>query len=90
MGVLIKVIIFTVGGVMLSYWLRNLFRAARSHSADAEAENAFSGKKVLPKKQTITCCNHCGIFVPESVIVHGRLGDYCSKEHKDLCEKGSR
>ena len=91
MGMLLKVFIFVMGFVVLTYWLRNLLNRGRSGQAQPpQSGQIFSGKRTPQKKQAITCCNHCGIFVPEAEIVRGRLGDYCCKEHRALDEDGSR
>ncbi|MGL4666971.1 MAG: PP0621 family protein [Saezia sp.] len=89
MGWMSKVFIFLMGFFVLTYWLRNLLLRTRGgeaqHSSDAQKK--ASGERAGQLKQTITCCNSCGVFVPQNEIVRGRLGHYCSKEHRDLSEK---
>lgn len=86
MGWMLKLVIFTMGFLVLTYWLRNLFGRMRGERKDVSEMQRSVQQRAQSSKQTITCCNYCGVFVPQSEIVRGRLGDYCSKEHCDRKE----
>lgn len=38
--------------------------------------------------QTMAACAHCGVHVPESSLIAGRLGRYCSAAHRQEAEGG--
>lgn len=40
------------------------------------------------KAQAMSACAHCGVHVPESSLVVGRSGRYCSAAHRQEAEGG--
>lgn len=85
MGILFKVLIFVAGFMVFTFWLRGLLMSTRRDEVPHQEQRRVPRSRKA--KQTITSCNHCGVFVPESQVVQGRFGEYCSKEHRDLEER---
>ena len=66
--------------VLLLAWLWRSGRRGAS-STDAAARPASP-----PGPQEMVRCAHCGVHLPHSDAVVGRIGLYCSPEHRQLAE----
>jgi uncharacterized protein len=67
------VLLAVVVGVL--WWLRQRATA----SPPASARDATSPQDMVP-------CAHCGVHLPHSDTVAGRLGAYCSAQHRQQHE----
>ncbi|HBH37249.1 MAG TPA: hypothetical protein DDX06_02565 [Curvibacter sp.] len=66
--------------VLLLVWLWRSGRRANS-SADQPDRPASP-----PGPQEMVRCAHCGVHLPHGDAVVGRVGLYCSPEHRQLAE----
>lgn len=62
--------------VLLVVWLW------RSGRRDAPGADHPPPPGTAPDPQEMVCCAHCGVHLPRSDAVVGRIGLYCSDEHR--------
>jgi uncharacterized protein len=74
-------IVLILAVVILGIWL---FRAGRRKDDDAKVETARSANVSVP--QDMVRCRHCDVHLPKADSVQGRLGTYCSPEHRQHAE----
>ena len=82
-----KIFIFLLA-VLFGVWLwrRNRLNAFKEKQQD-KAHNAASqgngkAKVDLQEPSAMHACDHCGVHLPESDMVKGRAGRYCSESHR--------
>ena len=63
-----------------------LWRQGRRSSIDAQRPAAKPGADTLPKPQPMARCAHCGLHLPATDAIAGRLGSYCSAGHRQAAE----
>jgi len=66
--------------VVLAVWLW------RSGRRDVSGSNRSAPPSAPPDPQEMVRCAHCGVHLPRSDAVAGRLGLYCSAEHRQSAE----
>ncbi|MFT5503413.1 MAG: hypothetical protein ACI845_002927 [Gammaproteobacteria bacterium] len=66
------VVLFIV--VALLFWLLKRFFTSR------KAEE----QEPMPQSETMKPCDHCGLHVPESLLIHQNNHSYCCQEHAEL------
>lgn len=66
--------------LLLAVWL---WRSGRR--SDRRADQA-TPPPAPPGPQEMVRCAHCGVHLPHSDAVVGRIGLYCSPEHRQLAE----
>lgn len=67
---------------LLVIWL---WRSGRR--SDSRSEQAAAPPPAPPGPQEMVRCAHCGVHLPHSDAVVGRIGLYCGTEHRQLAEK---
>ena len=82
-----KIFIFLLA-VLFGVWLwrRNRLNAFKEKQQD-KAHNAASqgngkAKVDLQEPSAMHACDRCGVHLPESDMVKGRAGRYCSESHR--------
>lgn len=76
-----KFLLFVVV-VLLGVWL---WRSGRQN--DRHADDPPSAPPTPPADpQEMVRCAHCGVHLPHGEAVVGRIGRYCSHEHRQLAE----
>jgi uncharacterized protein len=65
--------------VLLAVWL---LRSGRRRDDDPAGRDV----PAPPGPQEMVRCAHCGVHLPHSEAVVGRIGLYCSPEHRQLAE----
>jgi uncharacterized protein len=68
--------------VLLAAWLWRSQRGALPDSKRSDAAAPGPGQD----PQTMVVCAHCGVHLPQAEAVTGRLGWYCSAQHRQLAE----
>lgn len=63
-------------------WRNNRLRDA----ADRQSERDARTPRKPPLPAAMVACRHCGTHLPETEAIPGRLGPYCSPEHKQRGE----
>jgi uncharacterized protein len=83
----LKIFIFllvVLFGVWL--WRRNRLNALKEKQQDksqnAASQGNASAKVDLQEPSAMHACDHCGVHLPESDMVKGRAGRYCSESHR--------
>jgi uncharacterized protein len=66
--------------VLLLVWLW------RSGRRDASSPEQPERPASPPDPQKMVRCAHCGVHLPHSDALVGRIGLYCSPEHRQLAE----
>jgi uncharacterized protein len=66
--------------VLLLVWL---WRSGRRETSSSDQP---SQPAAPPSPQEMVCCARCGVHLPHSDAVVGRIGLYCSQEHRQLTE----
>lgn len=66
--------------VVLAVWLW------RSGRRDISGTDRPAPPATPPSPQEMVRCAHCGVHLPRSDAVAGRLGLYCSAEHRQSAE----
>jgi len=66
---------------LLVVWL---WRSGRR--SDSPSDQATSTPPTPPGPQEMVRCAHCGVHLPHSDALVGRIGLYCSKEHQQQAE----
>jgi len=66
--------------VVLAVWLW------RSGRRDTSGTDRPAPPAAPPGPQEMVRCAHCGVHLPRSDAVAGRLGLYCSAEHRQSAE----
>jgi uncharacterized protein len=83
----LKIFIFLLA-VLFGVWLwrRNRLNALKEKQQDksqnAASQGNFSAKVDLQEPSAMHACDHCGVHLPESDMVKGRAGRYCSESHR--------
>jgi len=87
----LKIFIFLLA-VLFGVWLwrRNRLNALKEkqkdkpHNASSQGNgNGNTNAKVdLQEPSAMHACDHCGVHLPESDMVKGRTGRYCSESHR--------
>ncbi len=72
-----KFLLFVVV-VLLGVWLWRSGRQSDRHADDPPTPPAGP--------QEMVRCAHCGVHLPLGEAVVGRIGRYCSQEHRQLAE----
>lgn len=67
---------------LLLVWLWRSSRRATS----ASDQNPPTRPASSPGPQEMVRCAHCGVHLPHSDAVVGRIGLYCSPDHRQLAE----
>jgi uncharacterized protein len=71
--------VLLIGAVLLGAWLwRSGRRASKGSNAKREAPSR-------PQADMVRCL-HCAVHLPAAEAQQGRLGPYCSTEHRQLAE----
>ncbi|MBU0587481.1 MAG: hypothetical protein KJ852_02830 [Gammaproteobacteria bacterium] len=65
--------------LLFAVWL---WRSARQGKVPHESHK----KTPLHEPQDMVDCKYCGLHLPQSEAVEGRLGLYCSTEHRQRAE----
>ena len=65
--------------LLFAVWL---WRSARQGKVPHESHK----KPTLHEPQDMVDCKYCGLHLPQSEAVEGRLGQYCSTEHRQRAE----
>jgi len=81
----LKIFIFllvVLFGVWL--WRRNRLNALKEKQKDKpfNASSQGNAKDALQEPSAMHACHHCGVHLPESDMVQGRVGRYCSESHR--------
>jgi uncharacterized protein len=86
----LKIFLFLLA-VLFGVWLwrRNRLNALKEkqkdkpHNASSQGNgNGNTNAKVdLQEPSAMHACDHCGVHLPESDMVKGRAGRYCSESH---------
>jgi uncharacterized protein len=85
----LKIFIFllvVLFGVWL--WRRNRLNALKEkqkdkpHNAASQANANANAKDTVQEPSAMHACDHCGVHLPESDMVKGRAGRYCSESHR--------
>lgn len=66
--------------VLLVVWLW------RSGRRDEQRSDQAAPPEPPPGPQEMVRCAHCGVHLPHGDAVVGRIGLYCSPEHRQLAE----
>jgi len=69
--------------VLVAFWV---WRNNRLTGGDPHQPPANRKPPAPRPPVTMVACRHCGTHLPENETVHGRLGVYCSTEHRHLGE----
>jgi uncharacterized protein len=87
----LKIFLFLLA-VLFGVWLwrRNRLNALKEkqkdkpHNASSQGNgNGNTNAKVdLQEPSAMHACDHCGVHLPESDMVKGRAGRYCSESHR--------
>jgi uncharacterized protein len=83
----LKIFIFLLA-VLFGVWLwrRNRLNAFKEKQQDkshnAAPQGNASSKVDLQEPSAMHACDHCGVHLPESDMVKGRAGRYCSESHR--------
>jgi uncharacterized protein len=89
----LKIFIFLLA-VLFGVWLwrRNRLNALKDKQQDKPHHAASQGngntntnttaKAAVQESSAMHACEHCGVHVPESDMVKGRAGRYCSESHR--------
>jgi uncharacterized protein len=81
----LKIFIFllvVLFGVWL--WRRNRLNALKEKQKDKphSAASQANVKDAVQEPSAMHACDHCGVHLPESDMVKGRAGRYCSESHR--------
>jgi uncharacterized protein len=81
----LKILIFLLAilfGVWL--WRRNRLNALKEKekSNNASAQASAQVTPNLSQPSPMHACDHCGVHLPESDMLKGRSGRYCSEVHR--------
>jgi uncharacterized protein len=83
----LKIFIFllvVLFGVWL--WRRNRLNALKEKQKDkphnAASQANANAKDTVQEPSAMHACDHCGVHLPESDMVKGRAGRYCSESHR--------
>lgn len=68
-----------IGVVLLGAWF---WRSGRG----ASTEGSVKRKAPLAPQSEMIRCLHCAVHLPSAEAQHGRLGPYCTTEHRQLAE----
>ena len=68
-----------IGVVLLAAWC---WRSGRR----ASKEGSVKRKAPLAPQSEMIRCLHCAVHLPSAEAQHGRLGPYCTTEHRQLAE----
>jgi uncharacterized protein len=68
-----------IGVVLLGAWF---WRSGRR----ASKEGSVKRKAPLAPQSEMIRCLHCAVHLPSAEAQHGRLGPYCTTEHRQLAE----
>lgn len=72
-------LLLLIGVVLLGAWLwRSGRRASTKDSVKREAPST-------PQSEMVRCL-HCAVHLPAAEALQGRLGAYCTTEHRQLAE----
>jgi uncharacterized protein len=83
----LKIFIFLLA-VLFGVWLwrRNRLNALKEKQKDkpynAASQGNANAKDALKEPSAMHACDHCGVHLPESDMVKGRAGRYCSEPHR--------
>jgi uncharacterized protein len=84
----LKILIFLLA-VLFGVWLwrKNRLNALKEKK-EKEAEQTAANSPQTANKQTslqpspMLACQHCGVHMPESDMLKGKAGSYCSAAHR--------
>ncbi len=68
---------------LLVVWL---WRSSRRSGGAADAPTTPPPTTTPPSPQDMVRCAHCGVHLPHGEAVVGRIGLYCSNEHRQTAE----
>lgn len=71
-----------LGVVLLAVWLWRSGRRERTGDDDGRA----TPEAAPASPQEMVRCGHCGVHLPRQEAVVGRIGIYCSTDHRQLAE----
>jgi uncharacterized protein len=85
----LKIFLFLLA-VLFGVWLwrRNRLNALKEkqkdkpHNASSQGNGITNAKDALHEPSAMHACDHCGVHLPESDMVKGRAGRYCSESHR--------
>jgi len=87
----LKIFLFLLA-VLFGVWLwrRNRLNALKEKQKDKPHTSQGNGngngntnaKVDLQEPSAMHACDHCGVHLPESDMVKGRAGRYCSESHR--------
>jgi uncharacterized protein len=65
-------------------WRRNRLNALKEKQKDKphNAASQANAKDAVQEPSAMHACDHCGVHLPESDMVKGRAGRYCSESHR--------
>jgi len=72
-------LLLLIGVVLLVAWIWRFSRRARMG-------DGVNRKPPLAPQTDMVRCLHCAVHLPAAEAQHGRLGPYCSTEHRQLAE----
>ncbi len=73
--------------VLIGFWLWRKNRENLSSTKDDPIHPLQPGSQNLPPQIMISCVQ-CGVHLPSSEAVAGKLGRYCSSAHRQQKENG--
>lgn len=68
----------------------HIWRKNRRESLQEQARQAPPSPRPVPAPVSMVACRHCGTHLPRTDALEGRLGTYCSPEHRQLDEPTPR
>jgi uncharacterized protein len=83
----LKIFIFLLA-VLFGVWLwrrnrLNALKEKQNHKPDnASSQGNAYAKDALQEPSAMHACDQCGVHLPESDMVKGRAGRYCSESHR--------
>jgi len=81
----LKIFIFLLAVLFgVWFWRRNRLNALKEKQQDKShtAASQVNAKVDLQEPSAMHACDHCGVHLPESDMVKGRAGRYCSESHR--------
>jgi uncharacterized protein len=84
----LKILIFLVA-VLFGVWLwrKNRLRSLQEKQKNQAEKSAKAGPQAANSQTSLQpspmlACHHCGLHMPESDMLKGQAGPYCSEAHR--------
>ena len=75
----VLVIILVVAAVIVKLKRSNHFLLIKMHGFNSRKETSLQSKTA--DGEAMVCCEHCGIYIPDSEAIRRGRKVFCSKEH---------